>query len=171
VIQAFNYDMELRIPLVIKAQNNQPVRFRIFDVQNFDESQPIFIHDIQNDIYVDLRENAYEINLPQGNYTDRFEITFTSEALNVEQVITVDDLNIFQNNQLAQLTISNPKHLDIKKVSLYDVSGKQILDERNLKSEANYSFSTKNLSQGVYIANVTFSDNQTVSKKIIISNK
>src|SRR5690606_26215595 len=49
-IQAFNYDMELRIPLVIEAKNNQPIRFRIFDVQNFDENQPIFIHDIHNDI-------------------------------------------------------------------------------------------------------------------------
>src|SRR5690606_18690454 len=114
LIQAFNYDMELRIPLVVEAKNNQPIRFRIFDVQNFDENQPIFIHDIENDIYVDLRENNYEINLPQGTYTDRFEITFTSEALNIDQVITVEDLSIYQNNQLAQLTISNPKLLEVK---------------------------------------------------------
>lgn len=171
LIQAFNYDMELRIPLVVEAKNNQPIRFRIFDVQNFDENQPIFIHDIHNDIYVDLRENNYEINLPQGTYTDRFEITFTSEALNIDQVITVEDLSIYQNNQLAQLTISNPKLLEVKQVNLYDVTGKQIFNEKNLNTEAHYSFSTKNLSQGVYIAHVSFADNQVVSKKIIVSNK
>lgn len=170
-IQAFNYDMELRIPLVVEAKNNQPIRFRIFDVQNFDENQPIFIHDIHNDIYVDLRENNYEINLPQGTYTDRFEITFTSEALNIDQVITAEDLSIYQNNQLAQLTISNPKLLEVKQVNLYDVTGKQIFNEKNLNTEAHYSFSTKNLSQGVYIAHVSFADNQVVSKKIIVSNK
>lgn len=170
-IQAFNFDLELRIPLVVKALNNQPIRFRIFDIQNFDDNQPIFIHDIENDIYVNLREHYFEINLPEGTYTDRFEITFTSERLNVEQLITVDDLNIYQNNQLAELTISNPKLLDLKQVRLYDVSGKQIFDEKNLITQANYSFSTKNLSQGVYIANVTFADNQIVSKKIIVSNK
>jgi len=170
-IQAFNYDMELRIPLVVEAKNNQPIRFRIFDVQNFDENQPIFIHDIHNDIYVDLRENNYEINLPQGTYTDRFEITFTSEALNIDQVITVEDLSIYQNNQLAQLTISNPKLLEVKQVNLYDVTGKQIFNEKNLNTESHYSFSTKNLSQGVYIAHVSFADNQVVSKKIIVSNK
>lgn len=171
LIQAFNYDMELRIPLVVEAKNNQPIRFRIFDVQNFDENQPIFIHDIHNDIYVDLRENNYEINLPQGTYTDRFEITFTSEALNIDQVITAEDLSIYQNNQLAQLTISNPKLLEVKQVNLYDVTGKQIFNEKNLNTEAHYSFSTKNLSQGVYIAHVSFADNQVVSKKIIVSNK
>src|SRR5690606_11235831 len=170
-IQAFNYDMELRIPLVVEAKNNQPIRFRIYDVQNFDENQPIFIHDMENNTYVNLRENNYEINIAQGTYTDRFEITFTSEALNIDQVITAEDLSIYQNNQLAQLTIYNPKLLEVKQVNLYDVTGKQIFNEKNLNTESHYSFSTKNLSQGVYIAHVSFADNQVVSKKIIVSNK
>ncbi|HLV13693.1 MAG TPA: T9SS type A sorting domain-containing protein [Xanthomarina sp.] len=169
--QAFSFDVGLRIPMVIDINQNQPFRFRIFDVQNFDEDQPIFIHDIQNGVYVNLRENNYEINLPQGTYTDRFEITFTADALNIDQVVTIDDLNIYQNNQLAQLNIANPKLLDIKQVRLYEVSGKQIFNERNLNKEANYSFSTKNLSQGVYIASVTFTNNQVISKKVVVSNK
>lgn len=169
--QAFTFNIDLRIPMVINVSQDQPFRFRIFDIQNFDEDQPIFIHDIQNGVYVNLRENNYEINLPQGTYTDRFEITFTADALNIDQVVTIDDLNIYQNNQLAQLNIANPKLLDVKQVRLYEVSGKQIFNERNLSKEANYSFSTKNLSQGVYIAHVSFADNQVVSKKIIVSNK
>src|SRR5690606_12674702 len=171
VIQAFNYDMELRIPLVVKVNNQQAIMFRIMDVQNFDDNQPIFIHDIQNGVYVNLRENNYEINLPQGTYTDRFEITFTADALNIDQVVTIDDLNIYQNNPLAELSIANPKLLEVKQVSLYDVSGKQIFNEKQLNMEAKYRFSTKNLSQGVYIAHVTFADNQVVSKKIVVSNK
>lgn len=171
VIQAFNYDMELRIPLVVKVNNQQAIMFRIMDVQNFDDNQPIFIHDIQNGVYVNLRENNYEINLPQGTYTDRFEITFTADALNIDQVVTIDDLNIYQNNPLAELSIANPKLLEVKQVSLYDVTGKQIFNEKQLNIEAKYRFSTKNLSQGVYIAHVTFADNQVVSKKIVVSNK
>lgn len=171
VIQAFNYNMELRIPLVVKIGSQQAVMFRILDVQNFDTDQPIFIHDIENGVHVNLRENNYEINLPQGTYTDRFEITFTADALNIDQVVTADDLNIFQNNQLAQLNIANPKLLDVKQVRLYEVSGKQIFNEKNLSKETNYSFSTKNLSQGVYIASITLADNQVISKKIVVSNK
>src|SRR5690606_28001381 len=169
--QAFSFDEDLRIPMVININQNQPFRFRIFDVQNFDDNQPIFIHDIQNGVYVNLRENNYEINLPQGTYTDRFEITFTADALNIDQVVTIDDLNIYQNNPLAELSIANPKLLEVKQVSLYDVSGKQIFNEKQLNIEAKYRFSTKNLSQGVYIAHVTFADNQVVSKKVVVSNK
>lgn len=169
--QAFKFDVELRIPMIVNSNQNQPIRFRIFDIQNFDESQPIFIHDIENDVFVDLRENDYETNLPQGTYTDRFEITFTSERLNTEEIITAEDLNIYQNNSLATLNISNPKLLNISKVILYDISGKQIIKETGLKSLSNHSFSTKNLSEGVYVVNVTFADNQVINKKVIVSNK
>src|SRR5690606_39495693 len=48
------------------VNNQQAIMFRILDVQNFDEDQPIFIHDIQNGVYVNLRENNYEINLPRS---------------------------------------------------------------------------------------------------------
>ena len=42
--------------------------------------RPIYIHDIVNDTYLDLRKNDYNINLETGLYTDRFEITFTKKT-------------------------------------------------------------------------------------------
>lgn len=169
--QAFAFDQELHIPLVLNVNQEQLIRFRIFDIQNFDDSQPIYIHDIETDVYVDLREQNYEINLPAGNYSDRFEITFSSERLNTEEIVSVEDLHIFQNNNLAQLTISNPKLLDIKNVTLYDVNGKQIFRELEVSTKDTLEFSTKNLSQGVYVVNVTFADNQVINKKVVVSNK
>ncbi|MEO8934581.1 MAG: T9SS type A sorting domain-containing protein [Xanthomarina sp.] len=169
--QANNFAVDLRIPLVITIANNQPIRFRMFDIQNFDANQPIYIYDNENGMSINLRETNYEINLPQGTYTDRFEITFSANALNIDQVVTAEDLNIYQNNYSAELSIANPKLLKVKQVRLYDVSGKQIFNETNLSPEASYRFSTKNLSQGIYIANITFADNQVVSKKVVISNK
>ena len=169
--QAFAFDTELHIPLVININQEQLIRFRIFDIQNFDDSQPIYIHDLETDLYVDLREQNHEINLPAGNYSDRFEITFTSERLNTEEIVSAEDLHIFQNNNLAQLTISNPKLLDIKNVTLYDVNGKQIFRELDMLTKDTLEFSTKNLSQGMYVVNVTFADNQVINKKVVVSNK
>ena len=169
--QAFAFDPELHIPLVLNINQEQLIRFRIFDIQNFDDSQPIYIHDIETDLYVDLREQNHEINLPAGNYSDRFEITFSSERLNTEEIVSSEDLYIFQNNNLAQLTISNPKLLDIKNVTLYDVNGKQIFRELDIITKDTLEFSTKNLSQGVYVVNVTFADNQVINKKVVVSNK
>ncbi len=169
-IQAFNYDMNLRIPLVVKTNNNQPLRFRIYDVQNFDDAQPIFIHDIENDLYVDLRSQNYELHLEPGSYNDRFEITFTSNALSTED-ISVEDFVVYQNNNVSELHILNPNQLQIKSIALFDVNGKQVFSKINLPVENNYSYSTKQLSDGVYIAKVTFDSGNDLSKKIIVVNK
>ncbi|MEM5564915.1 T9SS type A sorting domain-containing protein [Psychroserpens sp. AS72] len=170
VIQAHAFDIEKRIPVVIKAENQQPIEFSIFDVQNFDTSQPIYVHDIENEIYVDLREQNYNINLPAGNFTNRFEITFqTSETLDVNE-ITDEDFQVFQNTKNSELTVLNPNSLDIKSVTLFDVSGKLVLDSENLGTENEFRFSTKSFSQGVYVATVTVDNNQAISKKVVIKN-
>lgn len=170
VIQAHSFDIEKRIPIIIKAENQQPIEFSIFDIQNFDASQPIYIHDIENDTYVDLREQDYSINLPAGNYTDRFEVTFQpEEALSIEG-ITNEDFTIFQNIKNAELTVLNPNALDIKSITLYNVAGKVVINTKNVGIQNEYRFSTKSLSEGIYVATVTVDTNQAISKKVVIKN-
>jgi hypothetical protein len=169
VIQAHSFDSELRIPLVVKVENQQPVSFGIFDIQNFDESQEIYIHDIDNDLYVNLREQNYSINLDAGDYTNRFEITFQAEALSLEQIID-KDFTVFQNSQNAELTVLNPNGLDIKSITLIDITGKIVLNSKQIGTQNEYRFSTKSLSEGVYVATVTVDNNQATSKKVVIKN-
>ncbi|MFT7051254.1 MAG: hypothetical protein ACJAZK_001857 [Psychroserpens sp.] len=170
VIQAHSFDIELTIPLVVKVKHQQPITFGIFDIQNFDTSQPIYIHDLENDIYVDLRQQNYSINLDAGNYTDRFEITFqNAENLDVAD-ITDEDFMVFQNTKNSELTVLNPNGLDIKSVTLFDISGKIVINAKNLGAQNDYSFSTQSLSEGVYVANITVASNQSISKKVVIKN-
>lgn len=169
-IQAFDYNEELKIPLLVKVNNQQLVRFGIYDIQNFASSQPIFIHDMENNLFINLQDQAYEITLEPGNYTDRFEIVFQDHSLSTEEFNDVDFF-IMQNNSTSQLTILNPNQLEVKTVSLFDVSGKRIFNENNLSTQDRYAFSTKNLSEGVYVAKVTFANQTTTSKKLIVSQK
>ena len=169
-IQAHSFDIEKRIPVIIQTENQQAIDFSLFDIQNFDASQPIYVHDTENDIYVDLRVQNYSINLEAGNYTDRFEITFqATEALNTEEIAD-EDFVVFQNTKNAELTILNPNGLDIKSVTLFDVTGKVVIDAKNLGTQNDYRFSTQSLSEGVYIATVAVDSNQTTSKKVMIKN-
>ncbi|TYB79828.1 T9SS type A sorting domain-containing protein [Bizionia myxarmorum] len=170
VIQAFSYNQALQIPLVVKARANQPIRFRIYDVQNFDDSQPIYIHDIQNNIYVNLRNQHYEINLPQGVYTDRFEITFAAQTLSNPD-FAASDFTIFQNNQNSELTLINPKQLAIKQLSVFDVSGKRVLNLKKLPLSEKQMFSTKQFSDGMYVVSLEFEAGNSLTKKVIVSNK
>lgn len=169
-IQAFNFNENLKIPLVVNIELQQPLSFRIFDIQNFDEAQGIYIHDIENDVYVDLRAQNYDINIEPGNYSDRFEIVFTTQALDIKD-IEATSLNIHQNNNLHQLTVQNPNSLDIKTIEIFDVAGKRILQTSYDTIEAQYNLSTLRLSDGVYVVNViTRTNTKTQSQKVIVKN-
>jgi hypothetical protein len=167
---AYPFEESLTIPLVVDIEVQQPLRFRIFDIQNFDESQEIFMHDLENDIYVNLRNQDYDLNIEPGNYTDRFEIVFTSEAaLDVDE-FDIDTLTINQNNGMYQLSVLNPKSLDVTSIEVYDVTGKLLLNG-NYNSVLNrYELSTISLSDGVYVVNVKSNARAVKSQKIIIKN-
>ncbi|OUR99023.1 hypothetical protein A9Q86_13220 [Flavobacteriales bacterium 33_180_T64] len=168
-IQAHDFDVQKRIPLVIKLEVQQSLDFSIFDIQNFDTSQAIFLHDIETDLYVNLRQQNYSINLAAGDYINRFEVTFLAETLSTQE-ITDHDFDIYQNIKNSELVLLNPNDLNIKTVSLIDVTGKRLINSRNIGNQSDYRFSTKSFSDGVYIVTITVDNNQAISKKIVIKN-
>ncbi|MCB4808282.1 T9SS type A sorting domain-containing protein [Tamlana sp. 62-3] len=171
IAEALPYDESRPIPLGIKLQNNMPITVRITDIQNFNESQPIFLHDNVTNLYYDLRTQNFDINLDKGTYHNRFEITFTNKTLNTEDEATFTNLNIYQNNTTAELNLTNPNLLNVKSLTVFDISGKQVLNYSIFKAEPEYSFSTQNISDGIYVAKITLESQQTMSKKIAIKHK
>ncbi|WP_299247146.1 T9SS type A sorting domain-containing protein [uncultured Lacinutrix sp.] len=171
IAQANVYDIDLKIPLVVTIDADMPLRVRIYDVQNFND-EPIYLHDKVTDIYYDLTVLDYNTNLDTGTYTDRFEITFvgTTETLSTDE-FTDSNFMVFQNNTISQLVVANPNSLTVKSVSLTDISGRQIFKKVNLSNTSRHEFSTRNLSDGVYIATVTLENNNLISKKVVIANK
>ncbi|MBU2921447.1 T9SS type A sorting domain-containing protein, partial [Winogradskyella psychrotolerans] len=155
-----------------QQQQQQPLRFRIFDIQNFDDSQGIYIHDLENDTYVNLRNLDYELNIEPGNYTNRFEIVFTPEdgSLGVDE-LDLASLKIQQNNKVHELSVHNPNGLDIKTIEIFDVAGKRILQANFDAVKNKYDLSTLRLSDGFYVVNVaTNSNTKAKSQKIIVKN-
>lgn len=170
VAEALPFDISLSIPLVIKLNSESQIRIRIADVQNFESDQPIYVHDTENNSFTDLKTQDFNINLDANNYTDRFKIVFNNNSLSTTE-ISFDDLRVFQNNDIAELKILNPNSLNIKAFSLFDVSGKEVVNKKVYNSENAYTCSTKSLSNGVYIIKISLDNNQLFNKKIIIANK
>jgi len=169
---AFPFAEELIIPISIDIEQQQPLRFRIFDIQNFDDSQGIYIHDLENDTYVNLRNLDYELNIEPGNYTNRFEIVFTPEdgSLGIDE-LDLASLKIQQNNKVHELSVHNPNGLDIKTIEIFDVAGKRILQANFDAIKNKYDLSTLRLSDGFYVVNVaTNSNTKAKSQKIIVKN-
>ncbi|MFK7832378.1 MAG: T9SS type A sorting domain-containing protein [Winogradskyella sp.] len=170
-IQANAFDLELEIPVVIKAENQQQLRFSIFDIQNFDESQPIYLHDIDNNIYVDLTQQDYDLNIDAGTFDSRFRIVFVNENTLSAETRLKDQFNILVNNNTSLFTILNPNLRDIASFQVYDMNGRLVLNHSISDIEDRYTYPSKNLSGGIYVANILLKNNTSLSKKLIVTHK
>lgn len=169
VIQGVNFDINKRIPIGIKSTDNASFEFDASTIVNFDTSQDIYLYDRQEGTYHDIKNDTYIVIIPTGIYNNRFEITFKNDALSASNPIK-EDIVVFQNNTNKLLTVSNPNLLDLKSVSLFDISGKKIFSHLNLGTNSSYAFSTAALSDGVYLAKIQCGDGKNKVQKIIVSS-
>ena len=164
-----NFDINKRIPLGIRTNENTPFKIKMEQMINFDGASNVYLHDKITDEYFDITTEALQIDMPAGDNTTRFEITFQNSTLSTPSN-TTSTLTALQNNTNQTLNINNPKSLDLKSVTLYDVSGKLIFNKTSLGSKTNYEFSTASLSEGVYLVKIDSTDNQHFGEKIIINH-
>jgi hypothetical protein len=168
VIQGIRFDITKRIPIGIKATDNTNFKFYIPETVNFDENQMVYLYDAQDGMYHDVKNSTFEISLSTGIYNNRFELTFQGNQLENSGNIK-NDFVIVQNNTTEMLTVSNPNLLNVRSVTLFDLTGKQIFEKEKLVTQEIYQFSTNGLSEAVYLVELLTADNRKIVQKIIIS--
>jgi len=170
VIKSIKYSEDTKIPLGLKTnRDNTSFEVKIFDLRAIPENISIYIYDKLNDSYTDLRNTTFSINLDEGMHNERFEITFSKQSTLSTDVYNISDFKIFENVKRSQLEIINTNRLEMHNVKLYDVSGKVVLEKTIFNTARKITIPTKSLNSGMYVVSLKLSDNQTLSKKIIIS--
>jgi hypothetical protein len=172
VITTLPFDIEKRIPIAFKCAAASNFRVKVADIINFTASENVYIHDKETGIYFDIKNAEFNMNLPAGENTSRFEVTFKNfDALsNDNNNLLSNSFKVFQNNKKAMLTIVNTLGKDVVNCNVYDVTGKLVIAKKNLGSNNTIELPTNALSDGVYIVKLNTSDNVSVEKKIIIGN-
>jgi hypothetical protein len=170
--QAFDEDMTLPIGVQVANSFTAPidVEFELAFMINFDPAN-VYLHDIQTNVYHDIKSGNKTLLIAPGHYTDRFEITFknTSGTLSNDS-LEATNFDVFQNNRNKELTVFNPALEEIANISLYDLAGRQIFSNKPSSTEASYSFDTASLSSAIYIARVTTTNNKETAVKVSVSN-
>jgi hypothetical protein len=166
------FDEDGRIPLYLWCSEQKNLEIKVYEMENFD-TENVFLYDKDTEIYHPIKDNTLYLSLPAGDYAERFEITFKNE--DEEELSVADEIaesfTVFQDNRLGQFEILNPKGVDLKSVSLFDMTGKQIMNNLNVGTNNRYTFPTTNLSDAVYIVRILTADNITTTKKISILNR
>jgi hypothetical protein len=180
VINAVNYDVNKQIPFAFTLDKQTNIELRVKEEVK-KPYQHVYLYDSQENTYKALAINGARVTLtlPEGVYENRFFIVFRSPYIKLDTPKTEVErtelvranVTFFQNNPQHQLEIRNPEGYTIKTASVYDMSGKLVISEKNLGDDNKYSFYTGNLSDGVYLVKLMTSDDVSIDYKAIVHNQ
>ncbi|WP_188441303.1 T9SS type A sorting domain-containing protein [Planktosalinus lacus] len=182
VIQTRPYDFHSKIPLGVKVKNGANYfEVSLVEIKGFDNigNLKLFLFDAFEKTYqkLDLNNKALINHSGAGGVIeDRYFIVFKKGHHNNGQNNgngnkNISALDFFQNNRAKQLEVYNPETIDIKSAYVYDMSGKTVIQESNLGKQTKYSFSTANLSSGVYLVKLITVDDIIIDYKVTVHNK
>ncbi|MDI1304239.1 MAG: T9SS type A sorting domain-containing protein, partial [bacterium] len=163
------FDEDASYPIGVRSNTEGKVSFVLDGLENFDESQSIFIYDKSDDTYHNIKDALYEVELPEGTIDDRFYLRFTDKTLSVKDQVYENAIQVDYIRSTSILTIINTsKDNTVNTVSLFNIEGKSISkwDVKD-KDQTNIKLPIQSIASGVYIVKLKTLKG-TISKKIII---
>ncbi|WP_136482084.1 T9SS sorting signal type C domain-containing protein [Cognatitamlana onchidii] len=165
-INSINEDEVIKLGLITNIEQETVYKFSIDNIEGeFLSSNAIYLKDNLLSIIHNLNDSDYSFTSEVGEFNDRFEIVFSEKALSIDDKLSQNNsLRIIElNDGFVQFKTS--EQLLIKKVSIYDVLGRQLYNLKGNKSTETYMLS--NLSNATYIVKVQLSNGSVLTKKII----
>ncbi|WP_412464499.1 LamG-like jellyroll fold domain-containing protein [Flavobacterium mekongense] len=156
-------------PLGVKNATQGNVRFSIDELENTEESLPIYLYDNVTNTHNNLREQAYVVNLPAGTFENRFSLRFSTGAALSTQDNLWNGLQIThaQNTQVVTIK-NNALQLNISGVELYNLLGQKI-NTWSLENQSQEEINLKvnQASSGTYLVKV-ITNKGNLTKKIVL---
>jgi len=156
-------------PIGIKTDTGGNNIITIDALENISNDINIYLHDKALELYHNLRQSDYEIFLNAGEYLDRFEITFGTEAdlLGFEDNVK-NNIDIVYSNDIKKIVLINPNQIQVKSIALYNILGQLVHTIKDIKKTSHSKYDVKNLSTGAYFLKLYTATNAVLTKKVIV---
>jgi hypothetical protein len=154
VIQAVpNFNIGQVLPLGIKIKKEGEFKIEIGALENYPDTQAVYLKDNVNDSIHDLRSNAYSAISEAGIINDRFEIVFqNNENPEIpEKPGLSSTIDFSYNHNTRELRIDNPELVDISEVLLFDLNGRLIQTYTNIPTQKQHTIIVRHMHTSVYI--------------------
>jgi hypothetical protein len=163
------FDEKASFPIAVRTEAPGKVSFGIDALENFDESQNVFIYDKETDTYNNIKNKFYEVELPKGYFTNRFALRFADKTLDVADEIYENSIQVVFTRSNNILNITNDANdTTVLAVSLYNIEGKLMSTwDVSEKEQTSIKILVQNKTSGVYIVTLKTSKGN-LNKKIII---
>ncbi len=158
----------LEVPLEVVVNKNSVITIVADDIKNI--SRNIYIKDKITGKTQQINNASASYQLQTGTYTDRFVLAFVpaDTSLNIEDELLAQKTSIFADNDNQAIIIIKNKEVNINKVTLFDILGKEISLWDIKEQKETYQLNIKKqIPTGIYIVKMK-TDKGTVNKKIMV---
>jgi hypothetical protein len=191
-----NFGIDQVLPLGIKINEEGVFSIKINKLENISEDVNIYLKNLQDSTYFDLRNGDYSMNLDPGNYYERFQIVFQKEKISTEEPdpvveteeettteeeeqeqgtdgntgeeeFTDGNIEVFYVGNHRELAILNPAKFEIQRVVIYDMLGAKIQEYQYVSNEKEVRLPVREFAAAVYVVKL-YSGNKEISKNIIL---
>jgi hypothetical protein len=161
-----SFDTNTQLNLGIKNEIAGVVKIKVNALENFSNNQEVYILDTLTNTYYPIHDtNVMELNLPAGEFTNRFKVTFTNGVLNNGNDVTLEnEVNLYANEKDIYVN-STTVNLEGKKIELYSVLGQKVFEKELSSNDQIINVSA--LSSNTYIVKL-YLDQTTITKKVIL---
>ncbi|MFV8340729.1 T9SS type A sorting domain-containing protein [Flavobacterium sp. LB3P21] len=170
IINIMPFDIDKKIPVGFRNYAQANYKITVNQMLNIPEVTNVYLHDKVTNVYYDIKNSLFDVTLPVGTNNTQYEITFKNGTLGVNDLVNKSSFIVRQDNTIKKLIISNPFQKEIDSFGLYDVMGRLVLLKSQLGTDSSYTFSTSNLSDGIYIVKLITTDKSEMGMKIIVKN-
>ena len=168
VIQGTNaLNNETILPLGVHVQSAGMNSITIDELSNVSDNLDIYVHDIELNLYHDLRTSDYAFYLNSGTHLERLEIVFSpGEALSIDDN-ELSVIDVHYSNASESIVLVNPTFKEVKSIEMYNILGQSIYKIDNVATTDYSEFKADALSNGTYIIKIN-TNKGTISKKVLV---
>ena len=139
-------------------------------VLNMDAYQYAWIENVKTGKQFDLNSSAIAIEGEEGQTNTDYvlRLSKTKKSSNLSQTMLESDLVIFNTDGVINLKSNVSNHL-LKDVTVYDMTGKLVLEQSNVNVEIGNitKIDISNFANGVYVVNAIDEKGNSITKKLV----
>ncbi len=168
VIQVTNVvEVNKEIPVGVITTAGGEISIMVDEIEYNEDDLAVYLKDNDTNEEFDITNAAYKVDLPAGEYHDKYSITFKpNTSLSVENEVLNTNFLIYFNKNDKSIVINNNELLKINGISLYNILGQNI-DSFEVNSSVKQSNLSVNVSAGLYILKVDTEDGYFTKKMVL----
>ncbi len=163
------FDAEIKIPLGFSSLMDDDLEYTISIAQlegvNLEEAT-VYLEDTLLKTTTNLSETDYQFFSKIGTYSNRFILRFENEPVLAINEEPLESIRVYPNPAKEEFQIGNPLNLDLTEVSIFDVTGRLVMNTVLNGGQNSSIINVSELSRATYMVVIKGNDGE-ITKQLI----